>query len=74
MAECNAFRELYKTKLSALSQQQTHLCSCVSLLRKEGQFYAGFYGWLHKSISLCASSLAGTADSEIIVFSNAQLQ
>lgn len=46
----------------------------VVLLRKEGQFYAGFYGWLHKGISLCASSLAGIADSEIIVFSNDQLQ
>ena len=44
------------------------------LLRKEGQFSAGFYGWLHKGISLCASSLAGTADSEIIVFRNDQLQ
>lgn len=46
----------------------------VFLLRKEGQFYAGFYGWLHKGISLCASSLAGAAGSEIIVFSNQQLQ
>jgi hypothetical protein len=46
----------------------------VLLLRKEGQFYAGFYGWLHKGISLCASSLAGTADSEIIALSNQQLQ
>ena len=44
------------------------------LLRKEGQFSAGFYGWLHKGISLCASALAGTADSEIIVFRNDQLQ
>lgn len=46
----------------------------VLLLRKEGQFYAGFYGWPHKGISLCASSLAGAADSEIIAFSNQQLR
>lgn len=31
LADCNTFRELYKTKLSALSQQQTHLCSCCSI-------------------------------------------
>lgn len=31
-------------------------------------------GLPHKGISLCANSLAGTADSEIIVFSNQQLQ
>lgn len=33
----------------------------VFLLSKEGQFYAGFYGRLHKGFSLCASALAGTA-------------
>lgn len=32
----------------------------AALLRKEGQFYAGFYGLQHKGIYLHASYLAGT--------------
>lgn len=31
LAECSTFRGLYKTKLWAPSQQQTHLCSCGSI-------------------------------------------
>lgn len=46
----------------------------AALLRKEGQFYAGFYGLQHKGIYLHASYLAATADYEIIYFSNRQLQ
>lgn len=74
LAECSTFRGLYKTKLWAPSQQQTHLCSCGSI--KERRPILCRFLWLASLTKafLCANSLAGTADSEIIVFSNQQLQ
>jgi len=45
----------------------------AALLRKEGQFYAGFYGLRHKGIYLHASYLAGTQQtmrSSILAFAS----
>ena len=56
LAECNIFRELYKTKLSALSQQQTHLCSRGSIKERRPIFCRFLWLTSQRHLSVCKRS------------------
>lgn len=74
LAKCNTFRESYKTKLSVLGQQQTHLCSCSSFKERRPILCRFLWSAAQRHLSACKLSGRHTADYEIIYFSNRQLQ